>query len=383
MLAAALVLLLAAPDPLLEEARIDVRFFVSSAGTADAIVAELDREASAAAKRLSSVAPERREAIRRRIVGNVVANLREKQALVSRSGEPFPLTAAGIRETVIAYEVFKAETFVSSGVFPKRYFGYVDEKWDTAPYEKKLRDLSTRGASLANRHLAKRGSKLRVTPLEIVATFLAEGGAILLREEQASLENIHPVFGVGLDDIGSGFEKHADLVIAIDATFGTRLAEVAKRDGQGRYPGGTTLTRNFTFEEAVLGTLAMYVFEKEIAERKMRAEEKRELSSLPLDEQFVAGSLVYNSGLLFAPDRREWIRDFSTGTYLDGVSRGAKQRPPLPVNDPKASLARLLESGYPDQPTSWSAVYHVLQRHGAFVALLRHSGAFDEKGTWR
>lgn len=377
MLALAAALILAAPDPVLEDARIHVRFFVGSGGTADAIVAELDAGATASAKKLSTVSPGKREAVRRRLVDNVVANLREKRAAA------FPLTADEIRQSVVGYELYKAEAFVSSGVFPKRYSGYVDGKWDTAPYEKRLRELTTKGAAIANAHLAKRGSTLRVTPLEVTATFLSEGGAILLREEQAQLENIHPVFGVGLDDIGSGFEKHAALVKTLDTTFGTGLEAVAKRDGKGEYAGGTTLTRNFTFDEAVLGTLAMWVFEKEIAERKMRDTEKVELSSLPLDEQFVAGSLVYNSGLLFAKDRREWIRDLSTGAYLDGVSKNAKNRPALPVADPAGSLAQLVSTGYPDQPTSWSAVYHVLQRYGAYVGLLRFSGAFTKEGEWR
>ena len=83
-------------------------------------------------------------------MGNVVANLREKRALAGGKGEAFLLTADEIRETVIGYEVFKAEVFVSSGVFPKRYFGYVDGKWDTAPFEARLRELTTKGAVIAN-----------------------------------------------------------------------------------------------------------------------------------------------------------------------------------------------------------------------------------------
>ena len=378
----AALLLLAAPDPILEEVRADVLFFVGSAGTADAIVADLRRETEAAATRLAAHAPKRSDEIRRALLREVAANLRAKHALVGPKGESFPVSTREIRETVIRYETFKAETFVASGVFPKRYFGYVDRKWDTARYEKRLRELTTEGAKIANRVLSRKKSKLRVTPLEIAATFLAEGGAILLREEQASLESIHPVFGVGLDDVGPGFEDQAALVAALDAELGTKLALVAKRDG-GDYNGGTSLSRNFTFDEAVAGTVAMYVFEKEIAERKMRKEEKTELSSLPLDEQFVAGSLVYNSGLLFAKDRRDWIRDFSTGPYLDGVSRNVKQRPPLPVKDPAASLAQFIDTGYPEQPTSWAAVYHVLQRHGAYVGLVRFSGAFDAQGNWK
>jgi len=35
------------------------------------------------------------------------------------------------------------------------------------------------------------------------------------------------------------------------------------------------------------------------------------------------------------------------------------------------------DGAYPEQPTSWAAVYHVLQRYGAYVALKRFSNTFD------
>ena len=54
----------------------------------------------------------------------------------------------------------------------------------------------------------------------------------------------------------------------------------------------------------------------------------------------------------------------------------------LPVMVAKLNLKQVLSGGdYPVQPTSWSAVYHVLQRHGAYVGLSRFTDAFDAKGA--
>lgn len=33
---------------------------------------------------------------------------------------------------------------------------------------------------------------------------------------------------------------------------------------------------------------------------------------------------------------------------------------------------------YPEQPTSWNGVYHVLQRYGAYTALKRFTDVFDD-----
>jgi hypothetical protein len=35
----------------------------------------------------------------------------------------------------------------------------------------------------------------------------------------------------------------------------------------------------------------------------------------------------------------------------------------------------------PEPPTSWNALYHVLQRYGAWVAISRYSEAFAEDGS--
>ena len=126
-----------------------------------------------------------------------------------------------------------------------------------------------------------------------------------------------------------------------------------------------------TFTESVLGTAVMWLYEKDIAERKLAAEGRPSLSTMGWDEQFVVSSLVYNSGILFSDERVKQILSLSTGAYLAETSeRSASKRPRLPVMTPEAADA-FLASGQPlpEQRTSWNAVYHVLQRYGAWVAL--------------
>lgn len=93
-------------------------------------------------------------------------------------------------------------------------------------------------------------------------------------------------------------------------------------------------------------------------------------------------SLVYNSGILFADERAKQIMAFDTATYLVETSeKNAATRPRLPVIGPDAADA-LLGRGetLPRQPTSWNAVYHILQRYGAWVALSRYSDVFTPDG---
>jgi len=81
-------------------------------------------------------------------LSRVVDNLKQKLDLPG-----FILSQDQIRRTVIGYESFKLEKYVKSGVFPKRYFGYFDLQYDTAPmngrYEKP--PLVQRGSSISIR----------------------------------------------------------------------------------------------------------------------------------------------------------------------------------------------------------------------------------------
>jgi hypothetical protein len=302
------------------------------------------------------------------------------QNLALKVAAGFPLTATQLERQVIDYEAFKVETFVKTGVFPKRYFGYVDEAWDTGPYERRLKVAAKAAAGACNRWLEAEGAALRVTPQELIVTFLAEGGAILLRERQADLEHVHPIQGIGLDDIAKGFEQLEPLVREVDQAVGTHLVSVV-----GVVDGRRVLTRYFTFEEALAGTAVMWVWEKRLAEGKLRAAGRKSLTQRALPEQFVIASLVYNSGILFDEGTVAGLRDLDDGAALFALSEKSKaKRWPLPVEPPAASLTRLLSGGdYPAQPTSWSALYHVLQRYGAYVGLSRFSTAFDERGELR
>jgi hypothetical protein len=286
--------------------------------------------------------------------------------------------AARIRKQIIDAEAFKLEAYIATGVFPKRYFGYLDEQRDTAEYEVRMKTAARKAARACNRWLDNSHSPFHVTEQEIIVTFLAEGGAILLRERQDQLESIHPIQGIGLDDIATGFTDLEPLVKLLDAEVGTKLTEIVKWNGTTPY-----LSRHFGFEEAIAGTAAMWVWEKQIAERKLLANGRASLSKRPLDEQFVIASLVYNSGILFDESTITKIRKLDAGDYVYELSEKTKaKRWPLPVRPATASLKLLLSGGaYPEQPTSWSAVYHVLQRYGGYVGLSRFTSAFDVKGT--
>ena len=69
------------------------------------------------------------------LVRNVVANLTAKQD----ASPPFELSVDAIERQVIGYEAFKLESYVTSGVFPKRYFGYLDGERDTGAVERSIR----------------------------------------------------------------------------------------------------------------------------------------------------------------------------------------------------------------------------------------------------
>ncbi|MBN2360236.1 MAG: hypothetical protein JXR83_12360, partial [Deltaproteobacteria bacterium] len=357
----------------------NIELALGDSAAADRSLAVLERALPEVAARVARAGGADRRQVEQLAVDLIAANLADKRELRDASGTPFRLSEGELRRTVIDYELFKLESFVTSGVFPKRYFGYLDGRWDTAPHERTLRSTVQRAVSISNAHLASQRSPLRITDAEIAVTFLAEGGALLLRENRSRIDSVHPVFDIGLDDIATGFRAQAGLVHKLDAAFGTALGGVVVwQDGQ------PFLVRNFKFVEAILGTVVMWVWEKELAADQLRQAGRRPLHERTVDEQFVIGSLVYNSGLTFDDRRVKQILRFDTATYLYGVSRANRQRrPELPVLPPAPALAALLERGiYPEQPTSWAAVYHILQRYGAYVALQRCSDQFDRGGMF-
>lgn len=310
----------------------------------------------------------------------------------SRS-EGVSFTVASLIATAVEFEAFRITAFRDSGVAPKRYFGFFDEAGRGAVYETKLKSVAMRVAPMLNAYAAKKALGVTVTPKEIVVTHIAEGAALLLSTDLANVDRVHPVSGVGLDDYRHGFAQYADLVSEIDAAFNSKLGIVAKnpeRPGANAILGGGAVRRlernlgvvSLTFEESVLGTAVMYLWEKVIAEDKRRSEGRPSLATLSLDEQYVQASLVYNSGILFADDRARQIMAFNTGAYLFETSeKSAVRRPRLSVMLPEQADA-LLERGeaLPNQPTSWNAVYHILQRYGAWVALTRFATVFTPDG---
>jgi hypothetical protein len=288
--------------------------------------------------------------------------------------------AEALIRTGLDYEAFRIAAFRNSGVAPKLYFGFLDGRGVTADYEKTLLRVSARAADLLNAYAEKNKIDVRVTAKEIAVTQMSEGGALLLTKNFANVNNVRPVGGVGLDDYRIGFPRFPGLAEEIDRVFGAHIAGM--KGGIGvEIVGGDRMT----FVETILGTAVMYLYEKDLAEQKLRADNRPSLRAAPLDEQFVVASLVYNSGILFADERAKQILAFDTAAYLRDISeRSAPKRPRLPVLSAAEADAWLAEGkALPEQPTSWNAVYHVLQRYGAWVALARFSSAFAEDGSVR
>jgi hypothetical protein len=277
-----------------------------------------------------------------------------------------------------------------------RYFGYLDERGKAAAYETKLKTVAARIAPILTAYAGKKNLGVSVTAKEIVVTHIAEGAALLLSTDFYLADRVHPVSGIGLDDYRHGLKQYADLVSDIDTTFKTRLAALADNPERPRINailGSGPVRRleryfgvvSMTFEETILGTAVMYLWEKVITDEKRRADGRPPLNTLSLDEQFVQTSLVYNSGILFADERAKQMLAFDTAAYLVETSeKSAPKRPKLAVMSPEQADALLQRGGaLPRQPTSWNAVYHVLQRYGAWVALTRFTTIFTPDGEIR
>ena len=210
----------------------------------------------------------------------VADNLAAKAVSLS---EGVSFTTQTLIATAVEFEAFRITSFRNSGVAPKRYFGYVDERGKAAVYEKQLKTVATRVAPILNAYAVKKGLGVTVTPKEIVVTHIAEGAALLLSTDLANVDRVHPVSGVGLDDYRHGFKQYADLVDEIDAAFKTKIGALADNpqrplankilsDGAVRRLERELGVVAMTFEESVLGTSVMYLWEKVIAEDKRRAE---------------------------------------------------------------------------------------------------------------
>ena len=314
------------------------------------------------------------------------------EAKAQSRSEGAVFTPARLISTGVAFEAFRITVFRNAGVAPKRYFGFLDGQGLAGHYETKMMAIASRLAPMLNAYARAKGKGVTVAAKEIVVTHIAEGAALLLSTDFAEIDQVHPVRGVGLDDYRKGLVQYADLVRDIDATFKTHLAAFSMAEPATAQKTWTEKTwaerlwgdqvKLMTFEESVLATGVMYLWEKSIAEEKSRAEGRPSLAALPLDAQYVTASLVYNSGILFSPERVKQIMDFDTSAYLVETSNKlAAKRPLLPVAD-SAEADAVLASGapLPRQPTSWNAVYHILQRYGAWVALSRFSDDFTAEG---
>jgi hypothetical protein len=386
-----------AGEPASDVLREALQLHVQDEASLEGLLREAEAAGREVERRLQAVGPT--DGLAEQLWLQMAHNLHEK------ARGKLAMDAERIRRAVLGYESFKLESYVTSGVFPKRYLGYLDGRADTAEREIRVMRTTRAAVEAANGWLAAQGRAVRLTEAEVATTFLAEGGALWLGEERA----FHPVMDVGLDDLALGHRDQPGLLAALDAGTGSDLMGMVawweglgplpvpsalpdherwlrRNQGEEEGPGGPFpyLTRAMTLEETVVGTALMYVWEKEIAERKLLQGGHRSIMERPLDEQFVIASLVYNSGLLHDPARWAQIQSFSTGAWLhDRSQRNRATRPELDLVAPAEQLAEFRLTGiYRSQPTSWVAVYHVLQRYGGWEGLFRFTDTFLPDGRF-
>ena len=280
---------------------------------------------------------------------------------------------------LIEYEKFRLDRYISSAVSPKRYFGFFDEKGDTAIYEHLLKETITQAVPVINKFSESKGLQVHVSDKEIAVTFLSEGGALLMTTRTKMINRVHPIRDVGLDDFRLGFPHYPELIKILDSKFKTDIAGLS-----WNFFGNSVLIRPMTFKEAILGTAVMYLYEKELATTFFYKSNHRALDLEPLNRQFIHASFVYNSGLFFSEERINQITNFSTAEYLYNSNiKNSHSRPLLPIFAPQEIRDRLKSNQkIPRQNTSWNTVYHILQRYGAWVALEKFSDYFNEQGMF-
>lgn len=340
-----------------------------------ALDAELREHAQALARALKPVGPIDALDAEAVLRARVAARLKARQAagLVT--------TPSQAHTIILGFEAYKAQTYVTSGVYPRTYFGYLDADGDTAAEELRVVRAVRASTDAANAWLAEQGLAWRVTDQEIAITWIAEGGALMLETRAASRRPIHPILDIGLDDIAHGFKELPGLVGRLDAAAGTHVEDIPQWE-DGRW----SLRRSMTLEESVVGTAIMWVWEMRIADRKLREAGRPTLDTYDASDRFILASLVYNSGLIHSPSRPAQVRRHSLASHLSGIAKKHNpggRRAHLPVVDEAQALARLLvDRDYPYQGTSWIALYHIQQRYGGFEAVSRFTDTFDEAGRF-
>ncbi|MFH1463972.1 MAG: hypothetical protein ABIO70_06285 [Pseudomonadota bacterium] len=331
----------------------------------------------------------------------IVDNLQTKLAL----RPPLFLDADTIARTVVHWEAFRLERYITNGAAPKRYFGYFDGRGDTAARERVLMDTTRCATGVVNAWQAEQGDPLRIHDAEVAVTFLAEGGALLLGPLVNLADDLHPVHDLGMDDIAHVMRAEPALVARLDSTCGTALAETVIYGERGwfglREPDAPPeevigrldevdgrwawLARPLTFEEGVVGTALMWRWEKARAAADLIAGGRAPLHTRSPAAQLVVGSLVYNSGLVHDETTIEALLAGEAGSLLwERSDANAHRRPRLPLLPPRAQLSQVLRTAeVREQPTSWLAAYHVAQRCGAWEALMELTDTFDANGDLR
>jgi hypothetical protein len=396
MFSALFLMLIAAEGPPIEDV---VSFFVGNPADVAEAAGYIRNQSRKSGQALAVEYGEDPAAVTNLIQNLIARNLLDKIAISTPSNR-FPLTKQQVMRQVADFEIFRLETFIRSGVFPRRYFGYFDEIWDTAKYETRLRKAIHKATKVANDYLEQTGESIRHTEMELAVFYVSEGGAVRMLYFQENIENNDPWLHGGLQDLIRYVEALPNLLNQLE-----RVIESDIRSAVSRPAGRMVEGRNLYFDEVIVGSALRYTYMKLHAQKRYRERHGLAIERLPFTEQLIATRSYQEIG---PRDSRELLQEmlhdevFTSDQFrmvqnLEGASRlrelaltQAASSEKIVVFGPKENLSRMLkERMYPFQPAEWwgtarhSTIYNVLMTYGGMVALTKFSDLFDEAGRFR
>ena len=121
----------AKPSGAVSNIKKNLLFFIEDPRQVDGLMEHLQNTVASAQRQLENIDKELAKNVAPVLLEYIKSNLEKKISLAGPT-KRLSMSTQELRRTVIDFEAFKLVNYVTSGVFPKRYFGYFDLKFDTA-----------------------------------------------------------------------------------------------------------------------------------------------------------------------------------------------------------------------------------------------------------
>ena len=188
------------------------------------------------------------------------------------------------------FAVFKLEYFLKSGVYPLSWFGYIDEKGTPAEVavETKMNRLVRNSVDEVNRTLKENGYNIRITYLEVMATFLGEHD---LDSYYDFFKKTHKTaLSLGVDTFGDLLESKDSFIRPFTGGF-AGLTIINDINELKQIRG----VEDFSNEQAIKAYAVMCAYKKHCAQEYIQKTKGVDISTLPVEGQFFWTYIFFNS----------------------------------------------------------------------------------------